>query len=574
MGIFYKVVAVFLIVIIPIYALSIYVYNWAIETVKTEISTSTISQVSYYLQSLDMEVERMKALQYDCLLDEDLNKLSNISKIMDTFDIVQSLNRLQRRLSTIKNSSRYIKEVVAYIPSTGQMVSSNSGVSNIDMQKFNNIRIPQRQKGAQIIDYKGGLYISTLQQGGNKTQYMITIELDESVLKNALAQFNTYADCGSFLVNLENSKIIADDSNTHSGISTSSILAGIDKGAVRGTDLVKIQGKGYYAIFYKSEYLNILLVKYIQQNIVLQPLEFFYKWVWLFTIVGLCLIFLFSFSVYKLIHQPLLELVKAFRKVEKGDLDVSIHQNAKGEFIYLFNCFNQMTKSLKLSIDQVYNQKILTQRAQLKQLQSQINPHFLYNSFFMINTMAQVGDENLIPFTKYLGMYYQFVTRSTADNVDLINEVNHAKTYMHIQQMRFSKRLTVNFAECPEKFWRLSVPRLILQPILENSMEYVVEKTMSHSIIYVDFKENASGLDIIVEDNGSNMSDKALEQLQQSLESNDTAMETTGLINIHRRLQLVFGPESGLQVSRSKLGGLKVILKTKNGGGKELCTDC
>jgi two-component system sensor histidine kinase YesM len=128
---------------------------------------------------------------------------------------------------------------------------------------------------------------------------------------------------------------------------------------------------------------------------------------------------IYSFSAYKFIHKPLLELVRAFHKVESGDLQVSINHDSDNEFGYLYKRFNDMVKNLNMLIDQVYNQKILMQRAELKQLQSQINPHFLYNSLFMINTMARIGDDNLITFTKYLGEYFRFVTRNSSDNKPL-----------------------------------------------------------------------------------------------------------------------------------------------------------
>jgi two-component system sensor histidine kinase YesM len=262
-------------------------------------------------------------------------------------------------------------------------------------------------------------------------------------------------------------------------------------------------------------------------------------------------------------QKPLLELVKSFRKVENGDLQVSIKHNLNNEFGYLYERFNDMVRNLKTLIDQVYNQKILMQRAEMKQLQSQINPHFLYNSFFIINTMARIGDENLVTFTKLLGEYFRFVTRNSSDYIPLADEINHARVYTSIQLMRFSKRLQIQFAECPEKYSNLSVPRLILQPIIENAFEHGIEKKKSSGIIQISFEVNEKELNIIVEDNGDDMADTRLTDLQRALEFTGDESEVTGIINIHRRIRLVFGEESGLQVLRSCLGGLKVIMKIK-----------
>jgi two-component system sensor histidine kinase YesM len=127
--------------------------------------------------------------------------------------------------------------------------------------------------------------------------------------------------------------------------------------------------------------------------------------------------------------------------------------------------------------------------------------------------------------------------------------------------MRFSKRLQVEFAELPEKYNGLSVPRLILQPIIENAFEHGIEKKKSNGLLCINFEGNEEELNIIVEDNGDGITDDVIENLQQKLDYSGDELETTGIINIHRRIRLVFGNESGIQVSRSELGGFMVIVK-------------
>ena len=569
-SIFSRLVITFLIIIIAIYGLTFYIYDWGLYTVKSEISKSTIAQVSFYLEGLEKEIERIKILQYDCLNDENLNKLAIRFEIMDTYDKIESMMQLHQRLVTIKNSSIYIKNVSAHIRPIGKTISSNTGVDTINMDKYQDIRVPSGIKGAQLISYKEGLFLSTLQQNNliyNKPLYLIEIELNHEAFKRALSQFNTYEESGSFLISLINNGIITNQSNASTSLSTKNIIANLNKEVSNGTEFVEINNNGYYIVHAKSTYLNMILLKYIPQEFVLKPIENFDIWVWVFSIAAIFLILIYSFSTYKFIHKPLYKLVKAFRRVESGDLQVSINLDSNSEFGYLYKRFNDMVKNLSTLIDQVYNQKILMQRAELKHLQSQINPHFLYNSFFMINTMARIGDDNLVPFTKYLGEYFRFVTRNSSDYIPLMDEINHATVYTKIQLMRFSKRLQIQFAQCPEKYNNLIVPRLILQPIIENAFEHGIERKISGGFISVNIEEGEEELNIIVEDNGNDMTGARLTELQRALEYSEEEAEITGIINIHRRIQLVFGERSGLQVFRSELGGLKVILKIKILGG-------
>lgn len=578
-SIFSRLVITFLIIMIPIYILAFYIYNWGLYTVKSEISKSTIAQVSFYLEGLEKEIERMKILQYDCLNDENLNKLAIRSKIMSIYETTESMRLLQQRLVTIKNSSIYIKNISVHIPPINKTISSNSGLDDINTEKFRHIRVPPGLKGAQIISFKGGLFLSTIQNRdilNSNPLYLIEIELNKEAFEQALSQFNTYSGSGSMLISIINNGIITNQENTGDTGLTKSIIANLNTRDDSGTEYVNINQKGYYVVHAKSKYLNMTLLKYIPQEYVMKPIKNFNIWVWVFSVAVIFIILVYSFSTYKFMHKPLRQLVKSFRKVESGDLQVSITHDSNNEFGYLYKRFNDMVKNLNTLIDQVYNQKILMQRAELKHLQSQINPHFLYNSFFMINTMATIGDENLVPFTKYLGEYFRFVTRSSSDYIPLIDEINHAKVYTKIQLMRFSKRLQVNFGDCPERYHNLKVPRLILQPVIENAFEHGIERKKNSGIVSIYFEEYENQLNIVVEDNGNDMTDSGLAEVQKMLENSAEEAETTGIINISRRIKLVFGEESGLSVSRSQLGGLKATLKIILPGGDNnvQITDC
>ena len=554
---------------IPIYMLGLYIYQWGLNTVKKEIFQSTIAQSSFYLEGLENEIERIKILQYDCLNDENLNKLAVRWEIMEQHDIIESIRQLQQRLVTIRNSSEYIKNVGVDIYPIQRSISPDAGITDFDMEEYENIRVPAGVKGAQIISYKGGLYLSTLQEGNllaNNPLYLIKIELDKDALKRALDQFNTYEESGSYLVSHTTcSDIIINQSNENS-LYTKDIIKGLHH--IDGDGMVSrdIDNKDYYMVYVESEYLGIVLVRYIPSEYIQTPVQHFYIWVWIFSISAVLMIIIYSFHVYRIMRKPMLELVDSFREVESGNLQVSIDHDTKNEFGYLYKHFNEMTRKLGMLIDQVYKQKILMQRAELKQLQSQINPHFLYNSLFMINTMVRVKDDNIIPFTEYLGKYFRYITRNSSDYVPLIDEINHAKVYANIQLIRFPKRFEIQFDECPEQYIDFRVPRLILQPLIENAFEHGIGEKYNNGLIVVKFQTDEKGLTIIVEDNGNELSDQDIIDLQNSLAHTDDEMsEITGIINIYRRIKLIYGEESGLEILRSRLGGLKVMIKVHGG---------
>lgn len=560
-SIFVRLISTFLLAIMLIILLGIYLYNWSLNTVKNEIIKSSTAQVSFYLESLEDEIERIKILQNDTLNDEYLEKLAIRYSIMDEYEMMESMRILHQRLISIHNSNSYISNVSVHILPIQKTISSSNSVSPIDMNKFELLRVSEGVMGAQLVQYEGKLYLTTLLDGKSSLskKYMVEVEINTVALQEALGQFNIYANSGTYLIDLTHDVVIPGKGNVKN--------IRLEDFAENYTDFEsdtihhsKINGQNIYVLSVKSDYLNMLLLRYIPEKLIFVPVQDFYIWLWIFTGVGLLVLVLYSIYTYNLIQRPMRRLVASFRRVESGNFNVHIEVIKKNEFGYLYQGFNSMVQNVSALIDQVYKQKILNQKSMLKQLQTQISPHFLYNSLFLINTMAKLKDENLIPFTKLLGEYFQFITKNDSDFLPLHEEVEHARTYTGIQQVRFSSRLTVNFEDCPAMVKDLQVPRLIIQPIIENVFKYTVENSREKAIISISFRLDDRALRIIVEDNGMNLTAQKLEGMKK-LFYDETSSETSGLVNIHRRIRLIYGDDNGLQFERSSLGGLKVTLQ-------------
>ncbi|MDF2835459.1 MAG: signal transduction histidine kinase, LytS, partial [Paenibacillus sp.] len=331
----------------------------------------------------------------------------------------------------------------------------------------------------------------------------------------------------------------------------------------RDADAVDLSNMRYYYVQASSDKLELSLYRFIPERVFREPLDRFYAWAWIFLSLSLAIIAIYALSTYKFIHKPLLTFVKSFRRMENGDLDIYIDHASKDEFRYLYGRFNQMVANLRSLIDQAYKQKILAQKAELKQLQSQINPHFLYNSFFILNTMAKTGDtERIEQFTTLLGEYFQFVTRNASDNVPLGQEIRHARMYTEIQELRFSRRIRVDFQPLPAGWDALLVPRLIVQPIIENAFEHSLEKKARDGVISVRFEGDEEEKRIIVEDNGERLTVEDLARMRERLGGEEEQGEITGMVNIHRRIRMTFGG-GGLSIARSGLGGLQATLNLR-----------
>ena len=280
---------------------------------------------------------------------------------------------------------------------------------------------------------------------------------------------------------------------------------------------------------------------------------------------------LFLLGSYSLIHKPIQTLVNAFQHINKQDYSIRISGNPKSDFDYLYQEFNHMVKELETLIEKNYQQQLLLSKAELKQLQAQINPHFLYNSFFLLRRMIEDElYEEAGEMADTLGLYFQYITRNSQDYMPLGKEYHHAMLYCEIQRLRFGDRILIETDPIPEKYSQALVPKLIIQPILENAFNYGLRNKVEEGVLQVRVEEDAACLVISVEDNGDELTEEGLERMQRRLKETaggNVQREMSGTLNIQRRLGIYFKEqappsmdqtESGeyLQASRSPLGGL------------------
>jgi two-component system sensor histidine kinase YesM len=161
---------------------------------------------------------------------------------------------------------------------------------------------------------------------------------------------------------------------------------------------------------------------------------------------------------------------------------------------------------------------------------------------------------------EHLGQFYHYITRNADDEKRLSEEVEHTQHYAAIQKFRFREMLDVQIEPPPAEIAGIYVPRLILQPLLENAFKYAYQtdrdgEPMALRVRFCMY--TPISFDIIVENSGS-IDDQTIESIENNLAETDNSIETTALINIHRRLQSYFNKQSALSVERSPLGGLLV----------------
>lgn len=310
---------------------------------------------------------------------------------------------------------------------------------------------------------------------------------------------------------------------------------------------------------------------------------------WIMIICGVCCIFslLISISLSESISKPLRSLSSMMKKVGKGDFSVSISSETRDEVGILSNHFNKMVTQVQKLIQEVYQEQLMKQKAELKSLRMQINPHFLYNTLESINWMARMKNiPEIGEMVKALGDLMR-VSISGEDFILLTDEIENITNYLKIQKFRYGERFEA-FIHMDDNILQVMIPKLTLQPIVENAIVHGLEGKVDNGRIQISGTREEGRVVIKIIDDGLGMSDEMLTLLnrrfsgsiQESYEKiTDLAQTITvdinskssqdfhthiGLINVDRRIKLYFGQEYGISITSSLGGGtcVKAVLPT------------
>jgi two-component system, sensor histidine kinase YesM len=266
------------------------------------------------------------------------------------------------------------------------------------------------------------------------------------------------------------------------------------------------------------------------------------------------------------ISSPLRRIVREMRNVEGGQFNRVLTIDSYQEIGQLTESFNHMVARIAALIEQVKISSVSEKNAELQALQSQVNPHFLYNTLDMIYwLMDEKGNDQLAEIVLSLSYMFRYSSH-WEDEVSLGEEVEQIRHYLNIIESRLQGRL-VALIDIDERWLRVRVPKMTLQPIIENAVKHGLEPLGSLGTLRIHAEGEGNGLLITVSDNGVGMSAEQLEKLQQSLVSADSRSSRTGstggigISNLQRRLTNMFGEKYGLSVESTPLRGTSVQIR-------------
>ncbi|WP_018755894.1 sensor histidine kinase [Paenibacillus terrigena] len=324
--------------------------------------------------------------------------------------------------------------------------------------------------------------------------------------------------------------------------------------------VIQLDGKSYLLSSIKSPNLNWYLVDVVALEQVLGPISYsrdlFYFTMVLLFVVGITA----SILLYRNVQRPIKQLIGGLQRVKRGDFTVRIYSKDSSEFSFLFHRFNEMSRQIQDLIENVLNEKLRAREATLKQLQAQINPHFLYNCLGYIINMAQMKEEEaVVSMAHNLSAYYRYTTRMEKETATLSEEVKLLVNYLDIQKLR-NGRIDYHI-DMPEPMLAQHVPRLLLQPIVENAVIHGIGKTYSSGAIQIVGEFSERYCTIYVDDDGPGMTAEDEEALNRKMLEPLQEEMGCGLWNTNQRIMHQFGGSSFLHFTKSPLGGFRTVIQ-------------
>lgn len=266
----------------------------------------------------------------------------------------------------------------------------------------------------------------------------------------------------------------------------------------------------------------------------------------LFSIV-LCNLFIIFclLAVSFAITAPVKKLISAMKEVQQGNFNYRIENKRSDEMGLLMDTFNYMVFKIDMLIKEVYQEKLAQKNAELEALQSQINPHFLYNTLDTINWMLiRKKEYEISRIVISLGEMMKYAVSRYSRTIELREEIRHISNYLLIQKERMENKLEYEI-DVPDEYQSIQIPRLILQPLVENAIIHGIEAGGKVCVRAYGMDE---GCCLEVSDNGVGMDAKQLKRLRERTMEPKVNHTSIGVENVDKRIKLFYGEEYGLRI--------------------------
>lgn len=405
---------------------------------------------------------------------------------------------------------------------------------------------------------KQSVYTSVYSDTGKYSDYMFVKAIcDDNEIKGYISIYTSGNDWTYYLSDKNNDGIIIDDRNNVIYRSKAGFANNVGK-------LVIQNGKAWY---FDNERYWVKSQELPDQNVTIYSLVYnprnntYMIGIVIIVIIGLIWLYVanwMSMSMAENNAKQINQLVTEIRMIQNGAYDHRIHLKSDKEFAEVGHRINRMLDSIKELNKKNTELLKLNSHIEMEQLTAQINPHFLYNTLETISILVYVNPDQASELIQRLTQILRYSVDTTYKDVRIEEDKNYIEDYIYIQKARFADNFNC-YLELQDECNNCFIPKLLLQPIIENSIKYgfKVKKNIS---VWINGCMKDNDLILKVVDNGPGMDEKDIIKVEKSFLMTDDKNTSIGLRNTARRIYLQYGDKSQVKIKNSDKGGFEVDL--------------
>jgi two-component system, sensor histidine kinase YesM len=399
---------------------------------------------------------------------------------------------------------------------------------------------------------------------------LVSTEISETQVKKLLNSFRSSNSLTTFIIDSQDNLIADMDVNLDNVISKNKISE--SKNNVDYFTYIFNNIK-YRGIYNKLSQYDMTIGMIFDERQMLKPINDVRIWLISVLVSSLLFSIIFISFTYRNIVYPINNLIETMKGIKKGDLKKRVPMDSKSDLGFLLEQFNSMVEQLDKLINEVYIARLKLKQSQIRFLQSQINPHFLYNSLFCLYNMIKNEDiENAANLTLYLGEYFKIASHSDKACVLLRQEMDNIQVYFNIHSFRNPAK-TVLVVEIQDVLYDIIIPRLCIQTFVENSILHGIENSDRKCFIRINVFKEDEFIVIIVEDNGCGISQGKIKEIEDKFTTINYEEDHHGILNVYCRMKLMYGDNASMTVSNINPTGTSITIKLpfemiKEGDGK------
>ncbi|MBT2720552.1 sensor histidine kinase [Bacillus sp. ISL-46] len=552
--------------------------TYAFHIYDEQIYSKSSQVLSTSSNSIESELKNLEELTYNILTDSQIQQyLSSISEDSTEYDKFRLRTNMLDKLLSYANKEEYIQSINLVDVKGEEYVVGPRTVKLTQHQKANITKMTIKANGSNVwLNPEKNDYIFATAREirqfrnlsfDNLGTIIIYINMDKLVAH--ILEGSRKID-GEFLIVRDNNPIFPKETNPPLKEAATSL----DSHKIEsGYQIKKIDNKNYFLVHIKSTYfdwgyLNVIPFNQIFENI--NMVKTFLIMIFILMFVGVTIL---GIRFARNITIPLENLVDGMQYVKVGDfkearkrvLKTAISQ--EDEVGKLQQNFQTMIQQIDELINENYSKQLTIKETEFKALQAQINPHFLYNTLESINWLAKGnGQTQISKMVESLGFLLRNSISLKQPLITIEEELNIVKNYVIIQKYRFEERLDFHMM-VDSDIYGFYIPKLTLQPIIENAIHYALEPKIDPCKISIYSVINQETIKLIVEDDGPGMESAFIEKLKRG--EVETRGQGVGLSNINDRIKLSYGDKYEVSIESEPNKGTKVIIVLPFNKGEE-----